>query len=517
MKKILSLAPLLLVFINSPAAPAAARDGVELPRKVTYTRDIAPLLSAKCGSCHRPGDIAPMALRTYDEVRPWAKSIRRVVNDGTMPPWHADPAYGVFSNDRSLSSYETALINKWVKQGTALGDSTDLAEGLEAPEGWRLGEPDLEVVFEEVSVPGGGPDVFEDLIVEYELSEDRWIRSVEVLPGDRRVLHHVIIYILEEGASSPNGWLGAWAAGMEPMIFPEGTGRLLKKGSRLVADMHYHPTDETATDQTRLGLHFHDGEPDKELVNLWIQNSTFKIPAGAGNHEVRSSFTFEQDSVVHGLLPHMHYRGKDFTFTARYPDGREEILLQVSDYDFNWQTLYKLAEPLRMPKGSKINCVAHFDNSAANLANPDSTRDVTFGNESFDEMMIGFVDYTVEEGLRPMSAEDRIAQILVELGAEHPGSVFEVQLIGDEFTTSSALYLTSEGGPLWYIPVNGTLHKARIVNLSRKDDASYSGKVVAPFGTFTFEGTGGFGEPHVAGTIDIGADGILTFEGSVVE
>jgi len=170
-----------------------------------------------------------------------------------------------------------------------------------------------------------------------------------------------------------------------------------------------------------------------------------------------------------------------------------------------------------MPKGSKINCVAHFDNSAANLANPDSTRDVTFGNESFDEMMIGFVDYTVEEGLRPMSAEDRIAQILVELGAEHPGSVFEVQLTGDEFTTSSALYLTSEGGPLWYIPVNGTLYEARIVNLSRKDDASYSGKVVAPFGTFTFEGTGGFGEPHVAGTIDIGADGILTFEGSVVE
>ena len=263
MKKILSIAPLLLVLAGSVPAFAAARDSVELPRKVTYARDIAPLLSEKCGSCHRPGDIAPMALRTYDEVRPWAKSIRRVVNDGTMPPWHADPAYGVFSNDRSLSQFETALITKWVKQGAPLGDPADLVEGLEPPEGWRLGEPDLEVVFDEVSVPGGGPDQFEDLVVQYELPEDRWIQSVEVLPGDRRVVHHVIIFIQEEGASSPNGWLGAWAAGMEPMVFPEGTGRLLKKGSRLIADMHYHPTDEAAKDQTRLGLYFLDGQPEK--------------------------------------------------------------------------------------------------------------------------------------------------------------------------------------------------------------------------------------------------------------
>ena len=506
---------LLLAAVSLPAFAAAAID-LGLPSKVTFTQDVAPLMREKCGSCHRPGDIAPMSFATYEEVRPWVKSIRRVVSDGTMPPWHADPAYGEFSNDRSLSDYEKALITKWVKQGARLGDATALASLPKIEAGWRLGEPDLEVTFAEVELAAGGPDVFEDLPVAYTLEEDRWIQKVEILPGDRRVVHHVIIFVMEEGQSSPNGWLAGWAAGMEPMVFPEGTGRLIKKGSTLIADMHYHPTDEPATDQTKLGLHFYDAEPSKELVNLWVQNSSFTIPAGAENHEVRSSFTFEQDSVVHALLPHMHYRGKDFTYTARYPDGREEILLQVNDYDFNWQTVYSLAEPLEMPKGSKINCVAHFDNSAANLDNPDPTRDVTFGNESFDEMMIGFVDYTVKDGLRPMSPDEQVAQHLAQLTAEYPASTFDVVVKQGDFTMRTALHLPKEGAGTWYVPVNGIVHKATLSGIQWTDD-SFTAKMVAPFGSFDVKGSGGPGQAAVTGTIETpDDDGALTFDGKSV-
>ena len=513
------IASTCVLSIGLLAAPSlAANDSTpSLPKKVTYAEHVAPVISENCTSCHRPDDIAPMALRTYEEVRPWAKSIRRAVNEGTMPPWHADPAHGSFSNDRSLSEYEKALINKWVKQGAALGDATRLDSSSVVAGGWRLGEPDLVVTFEAVSLEAGGPDVFEDLKMAYELPEDRWVKAIEVAPGDRTVLHHVIIFVLEEGQGSPTGWLGAWAAGMEPMQFPEGTGRLLRKGSTLVADMHYHPSDVAAVDQTRIGLHFYDGEPEKEMVNLWVQNSSFKIPAGADNYEVRSSFTFKQDSTVHALLPHMHYRGKDFTYTARYPDGREEILLKVSAYDFNWQTLYKLAEPLDMPKGSKIDCVAHFDNSTKNAANPDPTKDITFGSESFDEMMIGFVDYTVKEGLRPMTAEEQVAETLIDLAASYPGETFDVTAKQGDFTMPTALYLPAEGPGRWYIPMNGQVYEARLNSIEHHEDGTYTARLVAPFGSFDVEGIGGFGEKTVSGSINLGDDGELTFEGTVVE
>ena len=199
-----SLIPALVLLLAAgslPAFAAAVDRDLDLPKKVTFIEDVAPLMQEKCGSCHRPDDIAPMSFQTYEEIRPWAKSIRRVVSDGTMPPWHADPAYGEFSNDRSLSDYEKALITKWVKQGARLGDATALASLPKIEPGWRLGEPDFEVTFSEVELAAGGPDVFEDLSVAYTLAEDRWIEKVEILPGDRRVVHHVIIYVLEEVAS----------------------------------------------------------------------------------------------------------------------------------------------------------------------------------------------------------------------------------------------------------------------------------------------------------------------------
>jgi hypothetical protein len=290
----------------------------------------------------------------------------------------------------------------------------------------------------------------------------------------------------------------------------------VRKGDRLVADMHYHPDAEPATDQTQIGLFFYDGEPEKELINLWVQNASFEIPAGAPSHEVRSYFKFPQASTVYGFLPHMHYRGKDFTYIAHYPDGTSQTLLRVDDYDFNWQTLYELAEPLRMPEGSRIECIAHFDNSTANPDNPDPSRSVTFGNESFDEMMIGFVDYVVDDGLRPMSLAERLVRIRGELLREHPGEVYTVALWeeDEDGRLDTALWLKAGGGGTWYIPLQGQIFEAEILDLVQ-DGGGVKAKVRAPFGTFAMEGEHADG--RVKGKIVLpSADGEqLLYEGAL--
>ncbi len=428
-----------------------------------------------------------------------------------MPPWHADASYGKFSNDRRLSDREKEILVRWVKQGAPAGDPADMPTVPAFGDGWRLGEPDLEVAFDAVELAGGGPDVFKNMSATYELPEDRWVQSIEILPSNRRVVHHVIIFVLEDGQQSPTGWLGAWAAGMVPMTFPEGTGRLLKKGSRIVADMHYHPTDAASSDQTRIGLHFLEGEPEKELVNLWVQNTGFKIPSGAENHAVRSSFTFRQDSVLYSLFPHMHYRGRDFTYTAIYPDGRRETLLRVPGYDFNWQTVYELEAPLDLPAGTRIDCLAHFDNSAGNPDNPDNpdpSVDVTFGNESFDEMMIGFVDYTVKEGLRPLSAEDRLKLISAELRRDHPGEVFAVRVWerdqNEDEVIETVLHFPSEGEGMWYIPINGELIEGRLIEVAG-GDAGFSAILASSFGRLAVQGRGGFESSELSGEVELGS------------
>ncbi len=501
----------------APGLASAASTAADVPEKVTYAKDVAPILNANCVSCHRPGDIAPMALRTYDEVRPWAKTIRKAVSEGTMPPWHAAPDHGAFKNDRSLTETEKAIIQKWVKSGAQPGDLSAAPRREDLGEGWRLGEPDLVVTFDEVSLPGGGPDQFHDLTKRIGNEEDLWLRAVEVKPGNRKVVHHVIIFATDGSGQPQSGWLGAWAAGMEPMVFPEGTAKLVGSDHSLVADMHYHPDAEPSTDQTQIGLYFYDGEPAKELINLWIQNAAFKIPAGEPDHEVTASYTFDQDSLIWGLLPHMHYRGKDFTYTATYPDGRSEVLLEVAAYDFNWQTLYELAEPLEAPAGTRIDCVAHYDNSKNNPDNPDPTRDVTFGNESFDEMMIGFVDYTVKDGLRPMSIEQRLASMFDRFQDDHPGEVYRVTVReeGDDESIETLLWLPAEGDGKWILPINNQIMEATFNQISR-DGAALTGKLETPMGTFSVDGTADDGAVEGKVLIPFSEAG-LVYEGSLYQ
>ena len=473
-------------------AGAAQANGVAVPERPTFTKDVAPILFNNCVSCHRPGEVAPMALRTYDEVRPWTKSIVENVANGQMPPWHAVESAAPIANDRSLHETEVATIVKWAQQGAPKGSPADLPALPEFPEpgSWRLGEPDYVAEFEEVSLEAGGPDQFYDLRVKTEFPEDKWLKAIEVLPSNPKIAHHVIIYQADENGNQSDGWLGAWAAGTEPMKFPEGYGRVLKKGGTLIADMHYHPAETPESDRTRIGLHFSDKPLEKEIVNLWILNQEFEIPAGAKNHPARANYTFSQDAYILGFLPHLHYRGKDFTYTARYPDGKRETLLAVDNYDFNWQTNYQLAEPLFMPKGTRIDCVAHWDNSADNPNNPDPTKTVRNGNESYDEMMIGFIDFVVKDGVRPMPAEELAEQLATELAAKSDGQFFVAHAVesegGQKFPGVVEIAPTGTSGT-WHFGIMGNIYKMPISNVTQEGDTIKGVVQILGEGSYNFE------------------------------
>ena len=407
-----------------------------------------------------------MALRTYDEVRPWAKSIAKAVANRDMPPWDADPGFGPFTNDISLSEEEIELVTKWVENGAPRGDGTEPAYEHPAKEGeWKLGEPDWVYEFDSYDVPADGPDHFKVIPIETGWEEDKWISAIEVLPGDSSVVHHFILWRAHEDGQNQDAWLTGWAAGAPPAEFPETTARLLPAGRNLLGDFHYHPSGDAATDKTRIGVHFADPEQiEKEYTNLWILNASFEIPAGDDNYGAKASYVFPQDVKVFSLAPHMHYRGKDMKYTAYFPDGTNRELLSVSRYDFNWQTGYDFAEPVDIPAGTRMEVVAHWDNSADNPHNPDPTKDVTWGAESTDEMLIGFVDYVVEEGVSPKKISLVIGK-LAELAEEFPGQVwrFDIQRAPGQPPEPSAVQLPRDGKPGgWYVQMGSLVLPAPI-------------------------------------------------------
>jgi mono/diheme cytochrome c family protein len=379
-------------------APALAA-GLNLDQP-TFVDDVAPILHANCASCHQPDEIGPMSLRTYREARPWARSIARAVENRDMPPWDADPGYGPFKNDISLSDDEIAAITRWAANGAPRGEGDEPVYRKPEKEGeWTFGEPDWVFEFDPHEVAAEGPDQFLDVPIVTGFEEDRWIRAVEVQAGDRTVLHHFILWRASENSPVQEGWVGAWATGFAPQHFPPGTGRLLPKGRNLIGDFHYHPSGEAATDSSRIGLWFAEPEEvGKELITLPIWNAGIHIPAGDPNYEAEASRVFEEDVEIRAFTPHMHYRGKSMHFSAELPDGSTRDLLRVSRYDFNWQTTYQLAEPIRLPAGTRIHVKAVFDNSAGNPSNPDPTVDVRWGLESTDEMLNGLVDYVAADG-----------------------------------------------------------------------------------------------------------------------
>jgi len=377
--------------------------------KITFTKDVAPIFYNRCVECHRPGEVAPMSLITYTEARPWAKAIRQKVVDRSMPPWLASQDSHQFKNDRRLSDKEIETISNWVDQGALKGEDKDLPPVPKFEAGWTIGKPDAVIALDrDMQIPAEGVVPYQYITVSTNFSEDKWIEAAEIRPGNRKVVHHIIIFVQEPGektelsgesrARSGRGFkLCGFAPGEQAKTFPPGTGRLIKKGSKLTFQLHYTPTGEPASDRSYVGLVFAKQPIQKIALTATATNAGFVIPAGDGNFEVRSTWTATEPVRIVDLMPHMHVRGKDFTYTAVYPDGRSEVILRVPRYDFNWQLLYQLKEPLYLPRGARIDCVAHFDNSSKNKYNPDPTKEVRWGDQTWEEMMIGWFDYVLDK------------------------------------------------------------------------------------------------------------------------
>jgi hypothetical protein len=371
---------------------------------VSFSKDVAPIFYKKCAYCHRPGEIAPMSLLTYKDARPWARSIAEKVLDGSMPPWHADPRYGSFKNDRRLSKTEADTIVDWVQGGAKEGSPKDLPPTPKFTEGWQIGKPDIVLsMTQDFKVPAEGVVDYKYFLVPTGFKEDKWIQAAEVRPGNRAVVHHVIVFVVDPEALKQRlslfrdggvEGLGGTAPGEEAMVLPDGVGRLIKAGSILVFQMHYTPNGTAQTDQTSIGLIFSKKPVEKAATGGAAMNRRFAIAPGDDNYEVRSSYAIKEDSHIMNLMPHMHLRGKDFEYRLVYPDGTSKIILSVPHYSFNWQTRYEFRDPVAAPKGSRIECVAHFDNSTKNKWNPDPTKTVRWGPQTWDEMMIGFVGLT---------------------------------------------------------------------------------------------------------------------------
>lgn len=364
---------------------------------ISYSDTIAPMLAENCVACHRDGGIGPWSMSSYDMIRGFAPMIREVVRTRRMPPWHADPHYGEFRNDRSLSTEETRTLVHWIEAGAPRGDGPDPLAELERewPE-WALGEPDLVVDIPAYEVPASGVVDYLYPRVKNPLDEDVWVRAVEILPGSRQALHHVITTF---GLADPEarhgfrdlGGLGGYVPGADADVFPEGTGVRLPADAIFQLQMHYTTFGKAVTDESRLGLYFHDEPPEHELQATVLMNPRIRIPANTKAHSESAETVLERDILVYNLLPHAHYRGKASEFRAVLPDGAEEVLLSVPDYDFNWQTTYELAEPRRLPAGTRIVHTTTWDNSAQNPANPDPDREVPWGQQSWDEMLFGAI------------------------------------------------------------------------------------------------------------------------------
>jgi hypothetical protein len=378
----------------------------------TFTRDVAPILYDHCAECHRPTMYAPMSLLTYDEARPYARSIKQRVVARAMPPWGADAPHGVFKNDPSLTEQEVATIAAWVDAGAPKGDDQDLPKKPEFAEGWTIGKPDaiFEMV-EEFRIPAEGAVPYQYLRVPTHLTEDKWIQAIEIRPGAAAQVHHVIAYTQPAGAPlSEAGVLGPTNIGgttpNKPGItFPNGVARLLRGNQDIVLQVHYTTNGKEASDRTRVGIIFAKDPPKKVAAGGMVLQPRFVIPAYDGNAEVRGSSRLQRDTVVTTLTPHMHVRGKDMTYIAHYPDGTSETLLRVPKYDFNWQITYELAAPKVLPKGTEVEVIAHYDNSANNKFNPDPSKDVKWGDQTWEEMMIGFFGTVVDTPAKTPTAE----------------------------------------------------------------------------------------------------------------
>jgi hypothetical protein len=403
------------------AAPSAAG-------APTFTKDVAPILFKNCAGCHRPGEIAPMSLLTYEDARPWAKAIRDEVADGTMPPWHADAPHGTFLNERSLSAADKDTLLRWANGGAPKGDPVDMPATPDFPDGWTVGKPDAVFEMEEpYKLPADGTIQYEYFYLPTNFTEPKWVQSIEVRPGNREVVHHVLVYyraapdLQRAGVIRPTNpetsrlpaertpgirlnparqglpprrLLATYAPGTVAQIAPAGTAFRLEPGGIIELQMHYTTKGEPATDRTRVGLIYSKEASPEEIRPGQFINGSFTLPAGAADVAVTAEVEFLQDATVWGLFPHTHLRGKKWDYKLVLPGGSSTTILSVPKYDFNWQTYYMFTTPLKVPKGARIVSTAWYDNSAANKSNPDPKSDVKWGDQTWEEMQYTGVLFT---------------------------------------------------------------------------------------------------------------------------
>jgi len=368
--------------------------------KISYSDRIAPLLADKCVACHRDGGVAPWAMTGYDIVRGFAPMMREVVRTKRMPPWHADPHYGSFVGDRSMTNADAKDLVHWIEAGAPRGNGPDpLATLDKAWTEWSLGKPDLIVEVPSYDVPATGVINYQYPRAANPLGRDVWIRAIEIIPGNRSVVHHVLAGIDDPGSGERRairgqmGELGGYAPGKNAVAYPANTGILLRKEANFRFQVHYTPNGKAVTDVTRLGLYFYDKPPKHSLEMSIIYDAALAIPANTKTYSQKLDKVFDSDVMLYSLLPHAHLRGKAAKFTAHYPDGREEILLSVPRYDFNWQPLYALNPPKLIPAGTQIVMDMSWDNSAQNPANPDPGKVVHWGDQTWEEMNVGWFRY----------------------------------------------------------------------------------------------------------------------------
>ena|SRR5471030_214505 len=445
-------------------AVVAAASSIE---PATFNKDVLPVLQKNCQGCHRPGEVAPMSFLTYRETRPWAKAMKAAVLSRKMPPWFADAKYGHFQNERGLTEAETKTLVSWADNGAPEGDLKGKPAPVQFMEGWNI-KPDVTIAIPNpFEVPASGIVEYQYIVVPTRFEKDVWVTAAEVRPGNRAVMHHVIVYVRPPGSAylkdakpgipfvpvtperdadgaairrvppvaqqaaqqpgagggqprpQPGGGmagvelLAAFVPGLQAQRFDSpipDAAKFVPAGSDLVFQLHYTTNGKPATDQTRIGMTLAAKPPKFRYFTSNATQQRFEIPPNDPNYESHSMVTINEPAQLVWLMPHMHVRGKDFLFKAAYPTGESETLLSVPKYDFNWQLGYEEAKPVALPKGTRIECTAHHDNSANNPANPNPNATVRWGDQTWEEMMMGWFALVVDVNLQPQDVVIRQQQ-----------------------------------------------------------------------------------------------------------
>jgi len=435
------------------ALPSSQATGTKSSAKnVTFNKDIAPIFFKNCAECHRPGESAPFSVLNYKDVRPWAKSIREKVVNREMPPWHADPHVGEWANDRRLKQQELDTITAWIDGGAKEGAARDLPAAPQYTEGWSIGKPDVVLEMpEEFTLEASGPDEYQYFDIPTNFTEDKYVQMAEARPGNRKVVHHVIAFVVppgnanmakipkeqrdkalemalkntplyrdgylirlkpdqpvyndvneippnRRGAGGIGDFLTGYAPGSMPSVWNPGVAKKIPAGATIRFQVHYSKVaGSEQKDRSKVGLIFAKQPPEKRVKSRAAENIYFQIPPGAERHKVTAYWKPAVDVTIYSLSPHMHYRGAAMEYKVVYPDGKTEMLLNVPKYSFNWQMTYNPKKLLSISAGSRIEVTGYFDNSGRNKFNPDPAKAVRYGEPTYDEMMMGFMEYVTEK------------------------------------------------------------------------------------------------------------------------